>query len=271
MQEIFDILKNWAEVYILKIIAAIAILVIGKIIAGMIRNFVKKLLNKSNMDLTIVSFLSNLLYGLLITLIVLVALGQLGVETTSFVAIVGAAGLAVGFALKDSLGNFASGVMLLINKPFSVGHYIEAGGTAGTVLEIKLFATKLKTPDNKVIYVPNASVVGGNITNFSAEDTRRVDMQFGIGYNDDIDKAKQIILKLLSNDDRVLKDPKPQVVVGSLGDSSVNIVVRPWVNKADYWGFFFDMTETVKKEFDNAGVSIPFPQRDVHLYQHSKN
>ncbi|MCZ7601702.1 MAG: mechanosensitive ion channel [Melioribacteraceae bacterium] len=271
MQEIFDILKNWAEVYILKIIAAIAILVIGKIIAGMIRNFVKKLLNKSNMDLTIVSFLSNLLYGLLITLIVLVALGQLGVETTSFVAIVGAAGLAVGFALKDSLGNFASGVMLLINKPFSVGHYIEAGGTAGTVLEIKLFATKLKTPDNKVIYVPNASVVGGNITNFSAEDTRRVDMQFGIGYNDDIDKAKQIILKLLSNDDRVLKDPKPQVVVGSLGDSSVNIVVRPWVNKADYWGFFFDMTETVKKEFDNAGVSIPFPQRDVHLYQQSKN
>ncbi|WKZ68578.1 MAG: mechanosensitive ion channel [Melioribacteraceae bacterium] len=271
MQEIFDILKNWAEVYILKIIAAIAILVIGKIIAGMIKNFVKKLLNKSNMDLTIVSFLSNLLYGLLITLIVLVALGQLGVETTSFVAIVGAAGLAVGFALKDSLGNFASGVMLLINKPFSVGHYIEAGGTAGTVLEIKLFATKLKTPDNKVIYVPNASVVGGNITNFSAEDTRRVDMQFGIGYNDDIDKAKQIILKLLSNDDRVLKDPKPQVVVGSLGDSSVNIVVRPWVNKADYWGFFFDMTETVKKEFDNAGVSIPFPQRDVHLYQQSKN
>lgn len=271
MQEIFDILKNWAEVYILKIIAAIAILVIGKIIAGMIRNFVKKLLNKSNMDLTIVSFLSNLLYGLLITLIVLVALEQLGVETTSFVAIVGAAGLAVGFALKDSLGNFASGVMLLINKPFSVGHYIEAGGTAGTVLEIKLFATKLKTPDNKVIYVPNASVVGGNITNFSAEDTRRVDMQFGIGYNDDIDKAKQIILKLLNNDYRVLKDPKPQVVVGSLGDSSVNIVVRPWVNKADYWGFFFDMTETVKKEFDNAGVSIPFPQRDVHLYQQSKN
>lgn len=271
MQEIFDILKNWAEVYILKIIAAIAILVIGKIIAGMIRNFVKRLLNKSNMDITIVSFLSNLLYGLLITLIVLVALGQLGVETTSFIAIVGAAGLAVGFALKDSLGNFASGVMLLINKPFSVGHYVEAGGTAGTVQEIKLFATKLKTPDNKVIYVPNASVVGSNITNYSAEDTRRVDMQFGIGYNDDIDKAKQIILKLLSNDDRVLKDPKPQVVVGSLGDSSVNIVVRPWVNKADYWGFFFDMTETVKKEFDNAGVSIPFPQRDVHLYQQSSN
>lgn len=271
MQEIFDILKNWAEVYVLKIIAAIAILVIGKIIAGMIRNFVRKLLNKSNMDLTIVSFLSNLLYGLLITLIVLVALGQLGVETTSFVAIVGAAGLAVGFALKDSLGNFASGVMLLINKPFSVGHYVEAGGTSGTVEEIKLFATKLKTPDNKVIYVPNASVVGGNITNYSAEETRRVDMEFGIGYSDDIDKAKEIILKLLSNDDRVLKDPQPQVVVGSLGDSSVNIVVRPWVNKADYWGFFFDMTETVKKEFDKAGVSIPFPQRDVHLYQQSSN
>ncbi len=271
MQEIIEAVKNWLAIHGLNIIGAILILVVGKIITGILRNVLEKGLKKSNLDQTIVSFLGNLLYGLLITLIVLVALGQVGVETTSFIAIVGAAGLAVGFALKDSLSNFAAGVMLLVNKPFGVGDYVEAGGTSGSVAEIKLFASKLKTPDNKVVYVPNSSIINGVITNYTAEATRRVDMEFGIGYGDDIDKAKEVILKLLSNDERVLKDPAPQIVVGSLGDSSVNIKVRPWTKKEDYWGFYFDMTENVKKKFDEEGISIPFPQSDVHLFQQSSN
>lgn len=271
MDNIINTATRWAETYTLSIVAAIAILIIGKYAAKFMRNLLQKLLRKSNLDAAIVSFLGNLFYGLLLTLVVLMALGELGVQTTSFIAVVGAAGLAIGFALKDSLSNFASGVMILINKPFGIGDYIEAGGTAGTVNEIKLFATKLKSPDNKVIFVPNSSIIGGIITNYSAEETRRVDMEFGIGYNDDIDKAKEVILKLLSKDDRVLKDPTPQIVVGSLGDSSVNIRVRPWVRKENYWGFFFDMTENVKKQFDAEGISIPFPQRDVHLFQQSSN
>lgn len=271
MHDIFEILKEWAEVYALKIAAALAILFIGRIVAGILKNVFEKVLHKSKMDQTIISFLGNMFFGLLITLIVLVALGQLGIETTSFVAIVGAAGLAVGFALKDSLSNFASGVLLLINKPFGISDYVEAGGTSGSVVEINLFATKLKTPDNKIVFVPNTNIVTSNITNYSSENTRRVDMEFGIGYSDDIDKAKSIILRLLSNDDRVLKDPVPQIVVGSLGDSSVNIIVRPWTKKEDYWGFYFDMTENVKKAFDAEGISIPFPQRDVHLFQQSEN
>lgn len=267
MQEIIEAVQNWLSTHGMNIIGAIVVLILGRIIAGMLRNVLQKVLMKSNLDQTIVGFLGNLFYGLLITLVVLVALGQVGVETTSFIAIIGAAGLAVGIALKDSLSNFAAGVMLLINKPFGIGDYVEAGGTSGSVNEIKLFATKLKTPDNKVVYIPNSSIVNGNITNYTAEATRRVDMEFGIGYSDDIDKAKDIILKLLSNDDRVLKDPAPQIVVGSLGESSVNIVVRPWTKKEDYWGFYFDMTENVKKKFDEEGISIPFPQSDVHLFQ----
>jgi len=271
LQQFYETSRIWLLENGLNIVGAILVLVLGRIIAGILKNVLKKGLHKSKLDQTIVNFLGNLFYGLLITLVVLVALGQVGVETTSFIAIVGAAGLAVGFALKDSLSNFAAGVMLLVNKPFIIGDYVEAGGTSGSVNEIMLFATKLKTPDNKVVYVPNSSIIGGTITNYSAEATRRVDMVFGIGYSDDIDKAKDIILQLLSSDKRVLKDPVPQIVVSSLGDSSVNITVRPWAKKEDYWGLYFDMTEKVKKKFDAEGVSIPFPQRDVHLFQHVEN
>ena len=271
MENIWVTIEDWAAMYGLNILGAILILIFGRLVSGWVRRIVIKLLNKSSLEQTIVGFLSNLVYGLFLTFVVLMALERLGVETTSFVAIIGAVGFAVGFALKDSLSHFASGVLLLVNKPFSIGDYVEAGGTAGTVVEIKLFLTKLRTPDNKIIYVPNANVAGNNITNYSSEDTRRVDMEFGIGYSDDIDKAKKILLELLSNDDRVLKDPAPQVVVGTLADSSVNFKVRPWVNKADYWSFYFDMTENVKKKFDEQGVSIPFPQRDVHLFQQNTN
>ena len=267
LDEILISLKEWAALYGLNIIGAILILLIGRMVSKSFRKIAAKLLEKSTLEKTIVSFLSNLIYGLFLTFVVLMALSQLGIETTSFIAVLGAAGLAVGFALKDSLSNFASGVMILINKPFFVGDYVEAGGTSGSVIEIKLFATKLKTPDNKVIYVPNSGITGANIVNYSAEETRRVDMEFGIGYSDDIDKAKDTILKILSADDRILKSPVPQIVVGSLGDSSVNIFVRPWVKKENYWGVYFDITETVKKTFDEQNISIPFPQRDVHLYQ----
>lgn len=269
MENIWDSIQDWAAMYGLSIVGAILILVVGRIVSGWVRKAVVKLLEKSNLEPTIVSFLSNIVYALFITFVFLMAISQLGVETTSFIAVIGAVGFAIGFALKDSLSHLAAGVLILVNKPFALGDFVEAGGTAGSILEIRLFATKLKTPDNKIVYVPNASIVGGNITNYTAEATRRVDMEFGIGYSDDIDKAKEIILKILSNDDRVLKDPAPQVVVGSLGDSSVNIKVRPWTKKEDYWGFYFDMTENVKKKFDEEGVSIPFPQRDVHLFQQS--
>ncbi len=271
MENIWSTIEDWAAMYGLSIIGAIVILIVGRIISGWVRKATVKLLNRSQLDATIVGFLSNLIYGLFITFVILMALSQLGVETTSFVAVVGAVGFAVGFALKDSLSHLASGVMLLVNKPFTLGDYVEAGGTSGTVVEIKLFSTKLKTPDNKIVYVPNTNVVSSNITNYSAEDTRRVDMVFGIGYSDDIDKAKNVIKQVLSNDDRILTDPAPQVVVSSLGDSSVNFNVRPWVNKADYWGVYFDLTEIIKKKFDEEGISIPFPQRDIHLYQTGRN
>jgi small conductance mechanosensitive channel len=198
---------------------------------------------------------------------VITALGKLNVPTASFVAVIGAAGLAVGFAMQGSLGNFASGVMLILFRPFRVGDYVEAGGTSGSVEEIQVFATTLKTPDNKKIVVPNAAITAANIVNYSAKPVRRVDMVFGIGYGDDIAKAKQIISDILAKDDRVLRDPEPTIAVCELADSSVNLAVRPWVNTPDYWGVLFDVTEAVKLEFDKQGVSIPFPQQDVHMHQ----
>ena len=178
----------------------------------------------------------------------------------------GAAGLAVGFAVKDSLSNFSAGIMILIFRQFKVGDYIEGAGSSGSVEEINIFTTKLVTPDNKVIYVPNSSLISGNLINYSAKDTRRVDMIFGIGYKDDIPKAKQVINQILESDARILAEPAKQIVIISLGDSSVNLAVRPWVKKEDYWGVFFDITERVKLKFDEENISIPFPQRDIHIY-----
>lgn len=271
MNNIYGSIEQWAAIYGLSIVGALIILIVGFLISKSLRKIAVKLLQKSKLDAAVISFLGNVVYGLFITFVLLMALGELGVETTSFIAVLGAAGLAVGLALKDSLQNFAAGVMILGNKQFTIGHYVEAGGAAGTVDEIRLFHTKLKTPDNRVIYIPNSNIINNNITNFSSEATRRCDLEFGIGYNDDIDKAKQIILQLLSSDNRVLTETPPQIIVGSLGDSSVNIKVRAWVKKEDYWDFFFDMTENVKKKFDQEGVSIPFPQRDVHLFQQPAN
>ena len=250
-----------------RVAMALAILVIGYILAKIVTGIVKKALGKSNVDATLAIFLGNLTYMMLMVFVVIAAISKLGVETASFVAILGAAGFAVGFALQGSLANFAAGVMLLIFRPFKVGDVVEAGGTKGKVAEVGIFATIFTTPDNQKVIVGNSSITGGNITNVSAFPTRRVDMVFGISYEDDIDKAKQILVDMLANDERVLKDPAPTIVVGNLGDSSVDILCRPWVNSADYWGLLWDMQENVKKAYDAADISIPYPQRDVHVHQ----
>ena len=253
--------------YGLQVIGALATLVIGIWIAKWLSRIASKVLNKRNVDPTLTKFAVSVVKIALITFVIISAISQVGIETTSFVAVIGAAGLAVGFALQGSLSNFASGVMLIIFKPLKVGDFIEGGGAMGSVETVGIFVTTLTTPDNKVVYVPNSTLTGGNIVNYSAKDTRRVDMVFGIGYSDDIDKAKGVIKSLLDADSRILNDPAPQIVVSELADSSVNFNVRPWVNSADYWGVYFDITEKVKKNFDEQDISIPFPQRDVHMFQ----
>jgi small conductance mechanosensitive channel len=204
----------------------------------------------------------------LLAFIVIAALGQLGIQTTSFIAILGAAGLAVGLALQGSLSNFAAGFLLIIFRPFKVGDLIEAAGVFGVVEAIQIFTTQLKTADNKTVIVPNAKLTDDNIVNWTVKGTRRVDMVFGIGYEDDIDKARSLMAEIIAQDSRILKTPEPQISVSELADSSVNFVVRPWVKVEDYWGVHFDLNEKIKKAFDANGVSIPFPQRDVHVYQH---
>jgi len=257
-------------IYGLKVVAAIAVLIVGRWVAKGLTGFTEKIMNKRQVDPTIVSFVANLIYIALLIFVVLAALGQLGIQTTSFIAVIGAAGLAIGLALQGSLSNFAAGFLMIIFRPFKVGDFIEGAGVSGTVEKIQIFTTQLKTPDNKTIIIPNAKLSGDNIVNFSAKGTRRVDMVFGIGYGDDMDKARKIITDVIDNDPRVLKDPPPKVAVLALGDSSVDFAVRPWVKVPDYWDLWFDVTETIKKRFDAEGVSIPFPQRDVHLYSHKE-
>ncbi len=249
------------------LLGAVLILIIGYFVAKIIAGAIRKLMLKAHVEKTLVSFVRNLSYMLLMTFVVLAALGKLGVETTSFAAVLAAAGLAIGFALQGSLANFAAGVMIIVLKPFKVGDFIEGAGITGVVEGISVFATQLKTPDNKKIVVPNASLTSNPITNYSANETRRVDMVFGIGYDDDIKKAKDLLNKILTEHEKILDDPAPTVAVSELADSSVNFVVRPWVKTADYWEVLFDIHEQVKLTFDAEGISIPFPQRDVHMHQ----
>jgi len=255
-------------VYGLKVVAAIVILVVGRWVAKAVTNFIKRMMTKGNIDETLVRFVGNLSYVALLAFVIIAALNQLGIQTASFIAVIGAAGLAVGLALQGSLSNFAAGVLMIIFKPFKVGDFIEGAGVAGSVEEIQIFTTQLATPDNKTVIVPNSKIMGDNIVNYTAKGTRRVEMVFGIGYGDDIDKARSVIEGIISRDDRVLKDPAPAVVVAELADSSVNFKVRAWTAADDYWGFYFDTTEKVKKQFDAEGISIPFPQRDIHMYEH---
>lgn len=245
----------------------ILILVIGLWIAGMITNGLKKVMQKRGLDPALQSFLGSMLGITLKVLVVISALGTLGIEMTSFVAILGAAGLAVGMALSGTLQNFAGGVMILIFKPFKVGDWIDAQGHSGTVSEIQIFNTILKSPDNKTIIIPNGGLSTGSMVNYSTEPRRRVDWTIGIGYGDDADKAKEVLLGMLNDDDRILKDPAPFIAVSALADSSVNFAVRAWVEAPNYWGVFFDLNERVYKEFDKHGLNIPFPQMDVHVHK----
>lgn len=270
MENFADQAMTWIKEYGPSVLAALAIFIIGRIVVGIIIGAIRRVMNRASVDETLSKFILALLKAILVTVVIIAALEAIGVETTSFIAILGAAGLAIGLALQGSLSNFAAGVMLIIFRPFKAGDFVDAGGATGTVEEVRIFNTLMKTPDNKSIIVPNGGIIGGNITNYSAKETRRVDMVFGIGYDDDIKKAKEILNRLLNEDSRVLPDPAPVVALGELGDSSVNFIVRPWVKSADYWGLLWDYTEKVKLTFDAEGISIPFPQHDVHLFQENK-
>ncbi len=257
--------KELLALYGLKIIAAIAILILGIMAAKIIKAILKKILKRAKVDITLVSFVSSLAYATIVVFVAIAALGQLGVQTASFVAIIGAAGLAIGLALQGSLANFAAGVLMIIFKPFKVGDYIEGGGKSGSVAEISIFTTILKTPDNKKIIVPNSKIISDNITNYTSEDRRRVDLVACVSYSDDIDKVKKVLEEIIAGDSRILKEPAPMIVLSEMADSSVNFAVRPWVNTADYWDVYFYLNETIKKRFDQEGISIPFPQQDVHI------
>lgn len=246
---------------------AILTLVVGLWIVKFIVEGVRRGLDKSETDKTLRGFTISLVSVLLKIMVYITALGMLGVEMTSFIAILGAAGLAVGLALSGTLQNFAGGVMILFFKPFKAGHFIDAQGHMGTVKEIQIFVTILTTPDNKTVIIPNGPLATGSMTNFSREPRRRVDWTFGIGYGDDLDKAYEVLKRLMSQDDRILSDPEPFVALNELGDSSVDITVRAWVEAADYWEVFFRMNEEVYKTFEKEGLSIPFPQHDVHLFR----
>ena len=249
------------------LISALLIYVIGKIVLRIAIGIVRKMLAKKGVDQTLTGFLAGILNMAGMALIVISAIGALGIETAQFAAILGAAVFAIGFALQGSLGNFASGVMLIFFRPFKVGDFVEAGGTAGVIVEISVFSTILKTGDNKRVIVPNSGVTGGNIVNYSANDTRRIDLVFGIGYDDDMAKAKQVMTEVMAKDERILKDPAPVIGLAELADSSVNFVCRPWCKTADYWGVLFDLNENMKLAFDKAGINIPYPQQDVHMHE----
>lgn len=248
-----------------KVILALLIFIVGRIIVTFITNSSVKIMNHAETDPILVGFIQTILRNVLLLLVVVFALSQLGVDTTSLVALVGAAGLAVGLALKDSLSHFAAGVMLIMFRPFKVGDFVEVDGVSGSVNKITIFSTRLKTPDNKVVTVPNGNVFGNTMVNFSEEDTRRIDMVIGIGYGSDLLKAKTILQEMVTNHELILQDPAPKVAVHELADSSVNFVVRPWVQASDFWPVKWELTEKIKLRFDEEGIEIPFPQMDVHI------
>jgi len=245
---------------------ALAIFIVGRWVSRWLTSVTRKLMTKSDMDIMLVNFLGNLVYTVLILVVVMAALDHLGIKTTSLLAVFGAAGLAIGLALKDSLSNFSSGIMIILFRPFKVGDFIEAGGATGVVEEVRMFATIMRTGDNCQIIVPNGQIYSGTITNYSAKPTRRIDLVFGIGYGDDMAKAKSIIEDILQQDERILSDPAPGVALGELAESSVNFNVRPWVKSEDYWSVRPDLLEKIKLAFDANGISIPYPQQDVYMH-----
>ncbi len=248
-----------------KILLALLVFIIGKYLVKVMTNLMASALEKNKVDVTICRFVKNISYYALLTLVVIAALGQLGVQTASFVAVIGAAGLAVGFALQGSLSNFASGVLLILFRPFKAGDYIEAGGASGSVEEISIFNTVLKTPDNKIVIIANSAVMGGNIVNYSAEETRRVDLLVGVSYDADIKQTRAALEEIANNEPLILKDKEITIAVSELADSSVNFVFRVWVNTPDYWTVYFNLHEAVKLRLDDLGIGIPYPQMDLHV------
>ncbi len=265
VDDVGNLITTYVIPFALDLLIAIVIFVVGRFIVKQVVKLVGKALSKSKYDDMLVDFLKSILSAVLTLIVVIVALSQLGIDTTSLVAILGAAGLAIGLSLQGSLSNFAAGVMLLVFKPFKAGNFVEAGGASGVVDSIGIFTTTMHTVDNKKVIVPNGAIYSDNITNYSAMDTRRVDMTFGVGYEDDIKKVKEVLTEMINADERVLQDPAPQVALAELGDSTVNFIVRPWVKSGDYFGVMLDFTEAVKLRFDEEGISIPYPQMDVHV------
>jgi small conductance mechanosensitive channel len=271
-----DLGFDWAEVWTMiqttgvdlgiNLVTAIVIFFVGKWIANLIVKGMLKAMQKGDMDITLRRFVANLARMLLMLFVVIAAIHQLGIQTASLIALLGAAGLAVGLALQGSLSNFAAGVLIVLFRPYKVGDWIEGGGVSGAVEEVQILTTVLKTGDNKRVIIPNSQIMGTTITNYSANDTRRVDLVVGVSYRDDLDKVRKELEGLVAADDRILADPPVTIAVSELADSSVNFVLRPWVKTADYWAVYFGLTEAVKKRFDEVGISIPFPQRDVHIH-----
>ena len=259
---VLSFLLTWA----VRIALALIIFFVGRLLVKWIVRFSRKHMERYKLEDMLVNFICNILNWALLFVVIIAALNQVGVDTTALIAVLGAGSLAVGLALQDSMKNFASGVMLIIFHPFKTGDFVEAGGTSGIVETITLFTSTLRTPDNREVIVPNGSIYNDNITNYSARETRRVDMVFGIGYEDDIRKAKELLHQIIGADTRILAEPAPLVAVGELADSSVNFNVRPWVKNADYWDVFFDVTEKVKLAFDDHDISIPYPQMDVYVH-----
>jgi len=260
-----DMAITYASEYGLKIVAAILIFIIGKWIVRKLTAVTKSLMEKAEVDQTLTEFAESVVYFVLLLMVILASLNALGIDTTSFLAVFGAASLAIGLALQGSLANVGAAVLIIIFRPFKVGDFVEAGGATGTVEDINLFSTIIAPVDNRTIIVPNAAIVGGNITNYSMKPNRRVDHVFGIGYDDDLKLAKNTLMEIMEADSRVLSEPAPFVAVSELGDNSVNFTVRAWVDTADYWGVYFEMIESVKLKFDEKGISFPYPQMDVHM------
>ena len=266
-----DLIDAFIVPYAANIALAIIIFMVGKWLASALTNLVVKLLTKSKMDDILIGFVTSITKTILLLFVVIAALNQLGIDTTSLIALLGAAGLAVGLALQNSLQNFAAGVMLIVFRPFKAGDFVELAGVAGVVENIGIFSSVLRTGDNRELIIPNGVIYGGIITNYSTRSTRRIDMVFGVDYSDDLKKAKEILRGIVLADDRVLSEPEPVIAVSELADFSVNFIVRPWVKNADYWPVLWDVTEKVKLEFDAQGLSIPYPQMDIHIPRNAKS
>ena len=266
--EIINSITQIAADFGLRLLYAFLIIFVGRWVVKLLLKIIKSALEKTTVEETIRIFVANLLNSLLMVIIFIAAINQLGIETTSIIAMLGAAGLAIGLALQGSLANFAAGILIVIFRPYKVGDYIEAGSAEGTVLDIQIFSTVLKTPDNKVVVVPNGTIMDSSIINYTGQATRRVDIIASCGYEDDIDKVKDILKDILNQDERILEEPQPRIAVSELADNSINFIVRPWVNSSDVLSVKYSILEQIKKRFDEEGISIPYPQRDVHIYNH---